>query len=92
MDSKTPIALYHHPKLDLMSNKYGMKNPAILHNLYQYLEKERSVSLSEVRLRIMEEYELTDCSVLTAIFYDSASREWFEARVDSYLAQENRGW
>lgn len=79
-------------KLDLMANKYGMKNPAILHSLYQYLEEELDVSLSEVRLKVMEDYELTDCTVLAAIFFDDALRGWFEVRVDSYLAPENRGW
>ena len=40
----------------------------------------------------MEQQNLSDCSVLTAIFYNSTLKDGFQKIVDFNLAPENRGW
>lgn len=79
-------------KLDLMGSRYNMSNNAILHRLYGFLEEEFDVVLADERLRIMEEYDLDDCSTLKAIFYDEELRNYLEETIDHNLAPENRGW
>jgi len=79
-------------KLDLISTRFGTTHNEILHSLYQHLEKRCGVVLEEEKLKAMEEYNLGDCSVLTAIFYNSELRDAFEENIDYNLAPENRGW
>lgn len=79
-------------KLNLMGSRYNMSNNAILHRLYGFLEEEFDVVLADERLRIMEEYNLDDCSTLKAIFYDKELRDYLESTIDHNLAPENRGW
>ena len=79
-------------KLKMLEDKCSLPGTTILHNLYQELEEEYGISLSEVRLKTIEEHHLTDCSVLTAIFYNKPLRKWFEARVDDYLTKINPFW
>ena len=78
-------------KLNLMGSRYNMSNNAILHRLYGFLEEEFGVVLADERIRIMEEYELDDCSTLKAIFYDEDFRDYLEETIDHNLAPENRG-
>lgn len=79
-------------KLSLMGSRYNMSNNAILHRLYGFLEEEFGVVLADERIRIMEEYNLDDCSTLKAIFYDEEFRDYLENTIDHNLAPENRGW
>lgn len=79
-------------KLDLLSARFSMPNNKVLHQIYQWVERDFDVALDEERMRTMEEYELDDCSTLTAIFYDPDFRDYFERFVDHNLAPENRGW
>lgn len=79
-------------KLELMSNKFNMTSNAILHKLYGYLEEEFGVVLADERLRIMEEYGLSDCSTLKAVFYEADFRDYLQDTIDHNLAPENRGW
>ena len=79
-------------KLDLMSARFNTTHNEILHSLYQHLEKRCGLVLEEEKLKVMEEYNLADCSVLTAIFYNAELRDAFEENIDYNLAPENRGW
>lgn len=79
-------------KLDLMSARFNTTHNEILHSLYQHLEKRCGVAMEEEKLKVMEEYNLVDCSVLTAIFYNAELRDAFEENIDYNLAPENRGW
>lgn len=79
-------------KLNMLSEKCGLPSSSVLHKLYQEMEEECGVILSELRLKALEEHQLTDCSVLVAIFYDKPMRLWFERRVEAYLAQEVLSW
>lgn len=79
-------------KLDLMSARFNTTHNEILHSLYQHLEKRCGLVLEEEKLKAMEEYNLADCSVLTAIFYNAELRDAFEENIDYNLAPENRGW
>ena len=79
-------------KLDLLSARKGLPHRTILHQVYQILENQWEVSLEEERLRVMEEMELTECSVLAAIFYTDEIKDGFEDIIDHNLAPENRGW
>lgn len=79
-------------KLDLMSARFNTTHNEILHSLYKHLEKRCGVVLEEEKLRVMEDHDLTDCSVLTAIFYNAELRDAFEENIDYNLAPENRGW
>lgn len=79
-------------KLDLMSVRFNTTHNEILHSLYQHLEKRCGLVLEEEKLRVMEEHNLMDCSILTAIFYNAELRGAFEENIDYNLAPENRGW
>lgn len=79
-------------KLNALADKCGIPSSSVLHALYRELEEDEGVILSEVRLKALEEHQLTDCSVLMAIFYDANLRRWFENRVDQYLIQETPAW
>lgn len=79
-------------KLNALADKCGIPSSSVLHALYRELEEDEGVILSEVRLKALEEHQLTDCSVLLAIFYDANLRRWFEDRVDQYLIQETPAW
>ena len=79
-------------KLDLLAARKGQSHRALLHQIYRMLEKNWGISLEEERLRVMAEMNLTDCSVLAAIFYTDEIKDGFEDIVDQNLAPENRGW
>lgn len=79
-------------KLNALADKCGIPSSSVLHSLYQELEEEQGVILSEVRLKALEEHQLTDCSILLAIFYDTTLRRWFEKRVDQYLSAGTPAW
>ena len=79
-------------KLDLLSARKGQSHRAILHQVYKILENQWEVSLEEERLRVMEEMDLAECSVLAAIFYTDELKDGFEDIIDHNLAPENRGW
>ena len=78
--------------LDKLADECGLPSTMVLHNLYQELEAEFDTSLSEIRLKAIEERQLTDCSYLLAIFYDDTLREWFAGRVNSLLSDKNPFW
>lgn len=80
-------------KLDMLADKFGLPSTAVLHNLYQELETVHGVCLAEVRIKALEEHQLTDCSILLGIFYDRPLRKLFEGMVDDYLTtRENPIW
>lgn len=79
-------------KLELLSQRYGKSNNAILHKIYQDMEERFETVLDEERCRVMEEQRLEKCSVLLAIFFDPELRDYFQRYVDYNLAPENRGW
>lgn len=79
-------------KLNALAEKCGLPSSTVLHRLYQEMEDEQGVILNEVRMKALEEHQLTDCSFLLAIFYDAPLRQWFEQRVDSYLTPETPMW
>ncbi len=79
-------------KLSALADKCGIPSSSVLHALYRELEEDKGVILSEVRLKALEEHQLTDCSVLMAIFYDANLRRWFEGRVDQYLIHDTPSW
>lgn len=79
-------------KLELLSQRYGKSNNAILHKIYQDMEERFETVLDEERNRVMEEQRLDKCSVLLAIFFDPELRDYFQRYVDYNLAPENRGW
>ena len=79
-------------KLELLSQRYGKSNNAILHKIYQDMEEHFETVLDEERCRVMEEQRLEKCSVLLAIFFDPELRDYFQRYVDYNLAPENRGW
>lgn len=79
-------------KLNLLQVRFDMTHNELLHQLYKILEKENGVVLEEEKLRTMEEYELEECSVLTAIFYNPDLRDNLQGTIDYNLAPENRGW
>ena len=79
-------------KLDLLSQRYGKPNNAILHRIYQDMEEHFETAMDEERCRMMEEQGLSKCSVLLAIFFDPELRDYFQRYVDYNLALENRGW
>ena len=69
-------------KLDLLSNKYDAPHNELLHDIYMALEKRYGVVLNEERLKTMEDLELTDCSMLSAIFYNPELREGIQRSID----------
>lgn len=80
-------------KLDLLTAKFVFTDHNdLLHRLYVMLEEQYGVSLDENRLEVMEEYHLSECSVLASIFYTPKLREGIQRNIDYNLAPENRGW
>ncbi len=80
-------------KLNMLADKFGLPSTTVLHNLYHELETAHGVCLAEVRIKAMEEHQLTDCSVLLGIFYDKPLCSLFENMVDEYLTtRENPVW
>ncbi len=79
-------------KLDLLSIKLNQPHNLSLSQIYRILENKWDAVLDEERLRAIEKYNLTDCSILAAIFYNAALRDGFQKIVDYNLAPENRGW
>lgn len=80
-------------KLTLLSAKFAfMPHNELLHKLYVILEEQYGVSLDENRMQVMADYNLSECSVLTAIFYNPELREGIQRTIDFNLAPENRGW
>lgn len=79
-------------KLELLASRKRRSSRSLLHELYQMMEKHFDISLEEERLRVMEEMNLTDCSVLAAIFYTDEIKDGFEYLIDQNLSPENRGW
>jgi len=84
--------LMHSPHPPHVFPYYLSLSPFCQKILNRLLEKQWGVSLEEERLRVMEEMNLTDCSVLAAIFYTDEIKDGFEDIVDQNLAPENRGW
>ena len=79
-------------KLDLLSTRSGRPHNALLHDLYRFMEERCQVVLDEERLKAMERLGLSDCSALTAIFYNPALKDVLQRNIDYNLAPENRGW
>ena len=79
-------------KLELLSQRFGKSNNAILHKIYQDMEEHFDTVMDEERCRVMEEQGLGKCSVLLAIFFDPELRDYFQRYIDCNLAPENRGW
>lgn len=79
-------------KLDLLSSKLGRSHASILHQVYKIMERQTQISLDEERMDVIETYNLGECSILTAIFYNDYLRAEFQELIDYNLAPENRGW
>ncbi len=79
-------------KLDMLSTKIHQPHNICLHQIYQILEDRWQAVLEDERIKVMEQQNLSDCSVLTAIFYNSTLKDGFQKIVDFNLAPENRGW
>lgn len=79
-------------KLDLLSSKLGRSHASILHQVYKIMERQSQISLDEERMDVIETYNLGECSILTAIFYNDYLRAEFQELIDYNLAPENRGW
>ena len=79
-------------KLDLLSSKLGRSHTSILHQVYKIMERQSQISLDEERMDVIETYNLGECSILTAIFYNDYLRAEFQELIDYNLAPENQGW
>lgn len=79
-------------KLDLLSSKLGRSHASILHQVYKIMERQSQISLDEERMDVIETYNLGECSILTAIFYNDYLRAEFQELIDYNLAPENQGW
>lgn len=79
-------------KLDMLSTKIHQPHNICLHQIYQILEDRWQAVLEDERIKVMEQQNLSDFSVLTAIFYNSTLKDGFQKIVDFNLAPENRGW
>lgn len=79
-------------KLNLLSNKLKQPHNVLLSQIYRILEENGDIVLEDNRLQVIEEYNLAECSILTAIFYNEIIRDRFQKIVDFNLAPENRGW
>lgn len=79
-------------KLDMLSTKIHQPHNICLHQIYQILEDRWQAVLEDERIKVMEQQNLSDCSFLTAIFYNSTLKDGFQKIVDFNLAPENRGW
>ena len=78
--------------LNLLSNKLKQPHNVLLSQIYRILEENGDIVLEDNRLQVIEEYNLAECSILTAIFYNEIIRDRFQKIVDFNLAPENRGW
>lgn len=79
-------------KLDLLSSKLSRSHASILHQVYKIMEKQYQISLDEERMNAIETYNLGDCSILAAIFYNEHLKDEFQELIDYNLAPENQGW
>lgn len=79
-------------KLDLLSSKLGRSHASILHQVYKIMERQSQISLDEERMDVIETYNLGECSILTAIFYNDYLKSEFQELIDYNLAPENQGW
>lgn len=79
-------------RLSQLADECGLPSTTVLHDIYHEMESELSISLSEVRLKAIEEHQLSDCSFLLAIFYDDALRKWFVERMETHLTEANPFW
>lgn len=79
-------------KLNTLADKCGISGNLVLRNIYEEMEQERGICLSDIRIKALERHQMDDCSYLVAIFYDKPLRRWFEARVEKYLAAESPTW
>mgnify|MGYP001060930724 CR=1 FL=1 len=79
-------------KLDLLSTKLSRSHASILHQVYKIMEKQYQISLDEERMNAIETYNLGDCSILAAIFYNEHLKVEFQELIDYNLAPENQGW
>ena len=79
-------------KLDLMQARLGLPHNMLLSQIYHIMEEKSGAVLEDERLQVMEEKDLSSCSILTAVFYRQALKEMFQDIVDYNLAPENQGW
>ena len=79
-------------KLDLMQARLGLPHNILLSQIYHIMEEKSGAVLEDERLQVMEEKDLSSCSILTAVFYRQALKEMFQDIVDYNLAPENQGW
>ena len=79
-------------KLDLMQARLGLPHNMLLSQIYHSMEDGSGAVLEDERLQVMEEKDLSSCSILTAVFYRQALKEMFQDIVDYNLAPENQGW
>jgi len=79
-------------KLDMLQARIGLPHNMLLSQIYQIMEEKSDVVLEDERLQVMEERDLSSCSILTAIFFSEPLRERFQDIVDFNLAPENQGW
>ena len=79
-------------KLELLAERFGRSTRKLLHELYSILEEKTKLSLEEERQRVMEEREMEECSILTAIFYTPRLREELQYGMDRNLSPKHRGW
>lgn len=79
-------------KLDLLSSKLSRSHASILHQIYKIMEKRSQISLDEERMDVIDTYNLGECSILTAIFYNDYLKSEFQELIDYNLAPENQGW
>ena len=68
-------------KLDLLSSKLGRSHASILHQIYKIMEKRSQISLDEERMDVIETYNLGECSILTAIFYNDYLKSEFQENI-----------
>lgn len=86
---KRPLAEGGFTFIPLKTDKTRAIAPAPF--VLELLKRWRKVQAEE-RLKALEDHQLTDCSVLMAIFYDANLRRWFENRVDQYLIHDTPSW
>ncbi len=68
-------------KLDLLSSKLGRSHASILHQIYKIMEKRSQISLDEERMDVIDTYNLGECSILTAIFYNDYLKSEFQENI-----------
>lgn len=69
-------------KLDLMQARLGLPHNMLLSQIYHIMEEKSGAVLEDERLQVMEEKDLSSCSILTAVFYRQALKEMFQDIVD----------